>query len=207
MTSGLLGKKIGMSQIFTSEGQLIPVTVLEIGPCSVSQVKTVEKDGYSSVQLSYEEIAERKLSKAELSHLSSKNISPKKYLKEFPLSNGEQLEEGKVLKVTDVFQMSDKVKVSAISKGKGFQGVVKKHGFHGGPSRHGSRHHRHPGSIGACATPSRVFKGVKLPGRMGGGKVTVKNLKVIKIVEEENILMVSGSVPGHAKTILTIEKL
>ncbi|MCB1191000.1 MAG: 50S ribosomal protein L3 [Leptospiraceae bacterium] len=207
MTKGLIGKKIGMSQVYSEDGRLIPVTILEIGPCSVSQVRTKEKDGYTAVQLAYGDVKESKLSKAEFSHLSSKSISPKRYLQEFALEGEGLPEEGSLLKITDIFKTKDVVKVSAISKGKGFQGVIKRHGFHGGPGKHGSRNHRHPGSIGACSTPSRVFKGVKLPGRMGGGKATIINLKIIKILEKENILMVSGSVPGNAKGILTIEKI
>ena len=206
MAKGLIGKKIGMSQVFDEEGNVTPVTVLQIGPCHVSQVKTAEKDGYEAVQLAFGDEKVHRTTKPEIKHLEKNGISPKKYLKEFR-GFGEMPDAGTELKVSDVFGVSDKIKVTGVSKGKGFQGVIKRHGFAGGPETHGSRSHRSPGSIGACATPSRVFKGIKLPGRMGGDKVTVRNLKVVKLIPEQNLMLVSGAVPGPENTIITVEKI
>ncbi len=206
MTKGLIGRKLGMSHIYADNGNMIPVTVLEVGPCFVSQVKTVEKDGYVSVQLSYGKVKETQITKPEKSHLAKNNLEPMRYLKEFQV-DGDVPEAGLEIKIADIFKNDDVVKITGISKGKGNQGVVKRHGFAGGPGAHGSRFHRHPGSMGANSTPSRVFKGMKLPGRMGGAKSTIKNLKVVKIFEDKNILLVSGSIPGPEKSIVTIEKL
>lgn len=206
MTKGLIGKKLGMSHIYADNGNMIPVTVIEVGPCFVSQVKTVETDGYSAVQLAFGNTRETQLTKPEVSHLAKNNISPKRYLKEFELT-GDAPAAGSEIKIADIFKDNDVVKVTGISKGKGFQGVVKRHGHAGGPAGHGSRFHRHPGSMGANSTPSRVFKGVKLPGRTGSLKTSIKNLKVVKVYEDKNILLVSGSVPGPEKSIITIEKL
>ncbi len=206
MTKGLIGKKLGMSHIYADNGNMIPVTVIEVGPCFVSQVKTVETDGYSAVQLAFGNTRETQLTKPEVSHLAKNNISPKRYLKEFELT-GDAPAAGSEIKIADIFKDNDVVKVTGISKGKGFQGVVKRHGHAGGPAGHGSRFHRHPGSMGANSTPSRVFKGVKLPGRTGSLKTSIKNLKVVKVYEDKNIILVSGSVPGPEKSIITIEKL
>lgn len=206
MTKGLIGKKLGMSHVYADNGNMIPVTVIEVGPCFVSQVKTVETDGYSAVQLAFGNTKETQLSKPEVSHLAKNNISPKRYLKEFELT-GDAPSAGSEIKIADIFKDNDIVKVTGISKGKGYQGVVKRHGHSGGPAAHGSRFHRHPGSMGANSTPSRVFKGVKLPGRAGSLKTSIKNLKIVKVYEDKNILLVSGSVPGPEKSIITIEKL
>ena len=206
MTKGLIGKKLGMSHVYADNGNMIPVTVIEVGPCFVSQVKTVETDGYSAVQLAFGNTKETQLSKPEVSHLAKNNISPKRYLKEFELT-GDAPSAGSEIKIADIFKDNDIVKVTGISKGKGFQGVVKRYGHRGGPAAHGSRFHRHPGSMGANSTPSRVFKGVKLPGRTGSLKTSIKNLKIVKVYEDKNILLVSGSVPGPEKSIITIEKL
>lgn len=206
MTKGLIGKKLGMSHIYADNGNMIPVTVIEVGPCYVSQIKTVESDGYSAVQLAFGNARETQLSKAEVTHLAKNNISPKRYLKEFALT-GDAPAAGSEIKIADIFKDNDRVKVTGISKGKGYQGVVKRHGHSGGPAAHGSRFHRHPGSMGANSTPSRVFKGVKLPGRTGSIKTSIKNLKVVKVYEDKNILLVSGSIPGPEKSIITIEKL
>lgn len=195
-----------MSQVFDENGKLIPVTILEVGPCFVSQLKTQEKDGYSAVQLAYGEVRKTQISKAELSHLEKKEIQPSRYLKEFKF-DGDAPGAGTRLEAKDIFTINDTVKVSSVSKGKGFQGVVKRYGHRGGPASHGSRHHRLPGSIGACATPSRVFKGTRLPGRMGGNKTTIRNLSIVKIIEEKNLIMVSGSIPGSNQSIITIEKI
>jgi large subunit ribosomal protein L3 len=206
MTKGLIGRKLGMSHIYSDNGNMIPVTVLEVGPCFVSQVKTSEKDGYAAVQLAFGTVKETKLTKPEKAHLAKNNIAPMRYLKEFKV-DGETPTAGSEIKISDIFKDNDTVKVTGISKGKGFQGVVKRHGHGGGPAAHGSRFHRHPGSMGANSTPSRVFKGVKLPGRTGGAKTSIKNLKVVKVFEDKNILLVTGSVPGPEKSIITIEKI
>ncbi len=206
MTKGLIGKKIGMSHIYSENGDVIPVTVLEVGPCSVSQIKVPEKDGYYAVQLAYGDVKETRISKPEKMHLAKNGISPKKYLKEFKL-DGEPPALGATVSISDVFKELDDVKVTGITKGKGFQGVVKRHGHHGGPATHGSRFHNHPGSMGAGTTPARIFKGVKLPGRTGGQKQSVKKLKILKIIQDKNLLIVSGSVPGNNMGIITIEKV
>ena len=206
MSNGLIGRKVGMSQVFDENGVLKPVTVLEVGPCFVSQLKTQEKDGYSAVQMSFGEVRKTQLSKAEVNHLEKNKIQPNRFLKEFKF-DGDAPNPGDSIQAQDIIAVNDKVKVSSVSKGKGFQGVVKRYGHRGGPASHGSRHHRLPGSIGACATPSRVFKGTRLPGRTGGKKTTVINLSIVKIVEEKNLIMVSGSVPGSNQSIITVEKI
>jgi len=206
MTRGLIGRKIGMSHVYADNGDVIPVTVLEVGPCSVSQVKTPEKDGYMSIQLAYGDVKESALSKPEKIHLQKNGIPPKRHLKEFKVE-GEAPALGSTINILDVFKELDSVKVSGISKGKGFQGVVKRHGHHGGPAAHGSRFHKHPGSSGAGTTPARIFKGMKYPGRTGSEAKTVKNLKIIKILQDKNILLVSGSIPGQNKSLITIEKI
>jgi len=206
MTRGLIGRKIGMSHVYADNGDVIPVTVLEVGPCSVSQVKTPEKDGYLSIQLAYGDVKESALSKPEKNHLQKNGISPKRHLKEFKIE-GDAPAVGSTINILDVFKELDTVKVSGITKGKGFQGVVKRHGHHGGPSAHGSRFHKHPGSSGAGTTPARIFKGMKYPGRTGTDNKTVKNLKIIKILQDKNLLLVSGCIPGHNKSLVTIEKI
>ncbi|EQA44123.1 50S ribosomal protein L3 [Leptospira broomii serovar Hurstbridge str. 5399] len=206
MAKGLIGKKIGMSQIFDEQGNIIPVTVLEVGPCAVSQVKSVAKDGYEAIQLAFQDDKEKHLSKAQTGHLAKAGLSAKRVLKEFR-DFGDQPAAGAELKAQDVFAVADIVKVTGTSKGKGFQGVIKRYGHHGGPGAHGSRFHRHPGSMGSNTTPGRVFKGRKLPGRTGSDTKTVLNLKVVRIHEAENLVFVSGSVPGPANTIVTIEKI
>jgi large subunit ribosomal protein L3 len=206
MTRGLIGRKIGMSHVYSETGDVIPVTVLEVGPCSVSQVKTPDRDGYLSIQLAYGDVKESKLSKPERLHLAKNGIPPKRYLKEFKIE-GDAPSIGSTVSILDVFKELDTVKVTGISKGKGFQGVVKKHGHHGGPGAHGSRFHKHPGSSGAGTTPARIFKGTKYPGRTGSDQRTVKNLKIIKILQDENLLLVSGSVPGNNRSLISIEKI
>ncbi|MCE9500848.1 MAG: 50S ribosomal protein L3 [Leptospira sp.] len=205
MTKGLIGKKIGMTQVFSENGNMIPVTVLRVGPCNVSQIKENARDGYSSVQLSFGDVKPASLSKAEVAHLAKNNISAKRFLKEFQF-DGDSPALGSEIKAGEVFKISDKVKVTGVSKGKGFQGVIKRYGHRGGPMAHGSRHHRAPGSIGACATPSRVFKGVKMPGRHGSAKTSITNLKIVRILENENLVYVSGSIPGSDESLVTIEK-
>lgn len=206
MTRGLIGRKIGMSRVYKDNGDMVPVTVIEVGPCSVSQVKTPEKDGYYAVQLAYGDVKEKNLTKPEVEHLKKNGITPKRHLKEFRLE-GDAPSIGSTINIADVFKELDDIKVTGTTKGKGFQGVVKKYGFHGGPQAHGSRFHRHPGSSGANSTPSRIFKGVKRPGRMGAIQKSVKTLKIMKIFINENIILVSGSVPGSNKSLVTIEKV
>jgi large subunit ribosomal protein L3 len=193
MTNGLLGKKLGMTQIYDAEGRLIPVTVIEAGPCRVSAVRTRDQQGYEAVQLTFEEVPERKLTKAELGHLKKQQIPASRHLREFKKLGDAQV--GQVLKA-DLFQKGEWVDVEGISKGKGFQGVMKRHNYRGGPETHGSMFHRAPGSIGSSSYPSRVWKGKTLPGHMGSERVTIQRLKVIEARPDENLLFVSGAVPG-----------
>jgi large subunit ribosomal protein L3 len=195
MAKGIVGRKLGMTQVFDEEtGAVTPVTVIAAGPCPVVQVKTNEVDGYESVQLAFEPVAERKLTKPELGHLARFGVGPHRRLVEFrgPIDGGVVGESVTV----EVFQPGDAVKVSGIGIGKGFQGTIRRHNFSSGPRGHGSHNIRKPGSVGASATPSRVFKGVKLPGRMGGKRVTQVGLHVHDIDVENNLLLVKGSVPG-----------
>ena len=206
MIKGLIGKKIGMTQIFDSEGRVVPVTVVEAGPCVVTQIKTPEKDGYSAVQLGLiEKKAPRKLSQAEKGHLGKNNIAPLRHLKEFKLENGEKLNVGDTVPVT-TFEPNELLTITGITRGRGFQGVIKRHGFGGGRATHGSNFKRAPGSIGMCATPSRVFPGKKMPGHMGAKNVTVKNLEVVRVIEDKNLILVKGAVPGAKGTLLTLKK-
>ncbi len=202
MTNGLLGKKLGMTQVF-DESRFTPVTVIEAGPCRVITVKTKEKDGYEAVQLSFGEVKERKLSKAELGHLQKKQAPASRVLREFK-KDGE-VTEGQSITVS-MFKKGDWVDVIGISKGKGFQGVVKRHHYAGGPESHGSMFHRAPGSIGASSFPSRVWKGKSLPGHMGSERVTTQRLKVIESRPDEHLLFVRGAVPGAANGIVVIRK-
>ena len=202
--SGLIGKKIGMTSIFDANGKNIPCTIVEVGPCVVTQVKTVEKDGYAAVQLGYGEKKERLTNKALLGHFKNANTSPKKKLIEFKDINAAI---GDAVTI-DIFEEGDSISISGTSKGKGFQGVVKRHNFAGvGGQTHGQHNRgRAPGSLGACSTPSRVFKGMRMAGRMGGDKVKVDNLILLKVLKERNILVLSGSVPGAKGSYVIIEK-
>ena len=204
MKKGLIGKKIGMTQIFNEEGKVIPVTVIEAGPCVVSQVKTEETDGYNSIQLGFGAIKESKVNKPERGHFIKANIAPARYLREFRVDSIEDVKVGDELKA-DIFMAGDKIDIQGTSKGKGFQGVIKRHGQHRGPMGHGSMYHRRPGSMGSTSTPGRVFKGKKLPGHMGAGTVTIQNLEVIKVDLDKNIILVKGSVPGAKGSILKIK--
>ena len=204
MKKGLIGKKVGMTQIFNEEGKVIPVTVIEATPCTVTQIKTVEQDGYQAVQLGFGDVKESKLNKPRLGHLSKNKIAPKKYLREFRLDSVEGMKVGDELKA-DVFAVGDKVDVQGTSKGKGFQGVIKRHGQSRGPMGHGSMYHRRPGSMGPTSTPGRVFPGKKLPGHMGSVTVTIQNLEVIKVDLDKNVILVKGSVPGAKGSILKIK--
>ena len=202
MTNGLLGKKLGMTQMLDG-ARLAPVTVIEAGPCRVVMVKTKERDGYEAVQLSLGEVKDRKLSKAELGHLKKHEAPASRILKEFKKDGDVAV--GQVIKA-DLFKKGDWVDVIGVSKGKGFQGVVKRHHYSGGPESHGSMFHRAPGSIGASSFPSRVWKGKTLPGHMGAERVTTQRLKVIESRPDENLLFVSGAVPGAANGLLVVRK-
>ena len=204
--SGLIGKKIGMTSIFDDNGKNIPCTVIEAGPCIVTQVRTEEVDGYNALQLGFDDKAEKRANKAELGHVKKAGTSPKKKVVEFRDFEGEY-KLGDTLGV-DLFTEGEFVDVAATSKGKGFQGVVKRHGFGGvGQATHGQHNRlRAPGSIGAASYPSRVFKGMRMAGRMGGETVKVQNLRVVKVVPEKNLLVVKGCIPGHKNAYVTIEK-
>ncbi|HHJ00750.1 MAG TPA: 50S ribosomal protein L3 [Candidatus Aerophobetes bacterium] len=204
MMKAILGKKLGMTQVFDGD-ELVPVTVIEAKSCVIVQKKTKEKDGYTAVQLGLEELPEDKVNKPLLGHFKKSEIAPRRYLKEIRTEDVDQLKVGEEIKV-DVFNKGDLVNVTGISKGKGFQGVVKRYGFKGGPASHGAKQwHRRPGSIGASSDPSRVFKGKKMPGRMGARKVTVRNLEVMGVEKEQSLLLVKGSVPGKRGSLLVIK--
>lgn len=204
MQKAILGKKLGMTQIFTEDGLMVPVTVVEAGPCVVTQVKTKEKDGYQALQVGFNDIREKLVNKPEKGHFDKGNTSYKRYLREFKLDNVEEYKVGSELKA-DIFSIGDKVDVSGISKGKGFAGTIKRWNQHRGPMAHGSRYHRRPGSMGPSASPGRVLKTKKLPGRMGSDKITVSNLEVIKVDAERNLLLIKGALPGSKGTLLTIK--
>ncbi len=195
MLKGLLGRKLGMTRIFTDEGLWINVTLLEAGPCTIVQRKTADHDGYEAVQVGFGDVREKRCTKPVLSHFKKAGVSPKRVLREFRIDAASELKPGDEVR-TDIFKAGDHVDVCGVSKGKGFQGVMKRHGFGGGPGGHGSNFHRAPGSIGASADPSEVIKGKKLPGQMGNEKVTVQNLQVVDVVPEKNLLVVRGAVPG-----------
>ena len=203
MEKAIIGRKIGMSQIFDEAGKVIPVTVIEAGPCVVVQKKTEEKDGYNAVQLGFQDVAERKLSKPEQGHLKQAEGPMKKVLKEFKLNKSAEMNVGDEIKA-DTFAKGDHIDVTGISKGKGFQGRIKRWGQRRGPMTHGSHFQRHPGSIGQCAYPARVLKGVKMAGHMGNERVTVKNLSVVRIDAEQNLILVKGAVPGAKNGLVAI---
>ena len=200
----LIGKKVGMTQIFDDKGRVVPVTVIEAGPCVVAQVKSVETDGYNAIQLGFEDIKESKINKPEKGHFAKANIVPKKHLREFRVESVEGVTVGTEWTVTE-FAEGDKLDIQGTSKGKGFQGVIKRHGQHRGPMGHGSMYHRRPGSMGPTSTPGRVFKGKKLPGHMGKVTVTIQNLDVIKVDADKNVVLVKGSVPGPKGAILKLK--
>jgi large subunit ribosomal protein L3 len=201
MITTILGRKLGMTQVWSDDDRLLPVTVIEAGPCVVTQVKTEKRDGYRAVQIGFGDV--KKVNKPMQGHFAKAKTEAKKYLTEIRLGDGDQFRAGQKITVETLAQ-AKAVHVTGVSKGKGFAGVMKRHNFKGGPGGHGSHFHRAPGSIGQCATPSRVFKGMKLPGHMGSETVTVKNLEVIKIDPEQNLLIVKGAVPGGKGALLTI---
>ncbi len=201
---GILGKKLGMTQIFTEEGIVVPVTVVEAGPNVVTQVKTVEKDGYNAIQVGFEDDKEKSLNKPQKGHLAAANVL-KKHLKEFRVDAVEEFTVGQEIKA-DLFAAGENIDVTGTSKGKGFQGPIKRHGQSRGPESHGSRYHRRPGSMGACSFPGRVFKNKKLAGHMGSVKVTVQNLEVVKVDADKNLILVKGAIPGPKGSMVTIKE-
>ena len=221
MKKAILATKVGMTQIFNEDGSLIPVTVLQAGPCVVTQIKTVENDGYSAVQVGFvdkkdkivnkdkagkkEVIHRNGTTKAEKGHFEKAGVSSKRFVREFKFENADEYALAQEIKA-DIFAEGDKIDATATSKGKGFQGAIKRHGQHRGPMAHGSKFHRHQGSNGACSSPSKVFKGKGMPGHMGSVKVTVQNLEVVRVDAENNLLLVKGSVPGPKKSLVTIKE-
>ncbi len=221
MKKAILATKVGMTQVFNEDGLLTPVTVLQAGPVFVTQVKTKENDGYEAVQVGFvdkkervvnkdasgrKEVAHRHgVTKAEMGHFKKAGVAGKRYVKEFLFENSAEYKLGDEIKA-DIFEISDKVDVTAISKGKGFQGAIKRHGQSRGPMAHGSKFHRHAGSNGACSSPSKVFKGKKMPGHMGSRKVTVQNLEIVRVDAENNLLLVKGAVPGSKKALVTVKE-
>ncbi|MGE4282951.1 MAG: 50S ribosomal protein L3 [Clostridia bacterium] len=206
MEKAILGKKIGMTQLFDEEGKVIPVTVIEAGPCPVVQKKTIDNDGYTAVQVGFSSKKEKKVNKPEKGHFDKAKVEYKRYLKEFKLSNADALNVGDVIKA-DVFAEGEKVDVTGTSKGKGFAGTVKRWGTHRGPMTHGSGYHRGPGSMGANSDPSRVFKGKKLAGHMGVEKVTIQNLDVVKVDAEKNLILVRGAIPGPKGGLVIVRNM
>lgn len=221
MKKAILATKVGMTQIFNEDGTLTPVTVLEAGPCVVTQIETVENDGYEAVQVGFvdkknrivnkdkggkKEIVHRHgATKAEQGHFAKAGVSSKRFIREFKFENAGEYELGQEIKA-DIFAAGDKIDATAISKGKGFQGAIKRHGQHRGPMTHGSKFHRHAGSNGAASDPSKVFKGKKMPGQMGNKRITIQNLEVVRVDAENNLLLIKGSVPGPKKSLVTIKE-
>ena len=221
MKKAILATKVGMTQIFNADGVLVPVTVLQAGPCVVTQIKTVDNDGYSAVQVGFVDKKEKTVNKdangkkeirnrhgvnkAQMGHFAKAGVSGKRFVREFKFENADEYKLADEIKA-DIFAEGDKVDVTAISKGKGFQGAIKRLGQHRGPMAHGSKYHRHAGSNGACSDPSKVFKGKHMPGHMGSKKITVQNLVVVRVDAENNLLLVKGSVPGPKKSLVTIKE-
>ena len=221
MKKAILATKVGMTQIFNEDGTLTPVTVLQAGPCAVTQIKTVENDGYSAVQVGFVDKKERIVNKdkggkrevihrhgankAQKGHFDKAGVSCKRFIREFKLENADEYTLGSEIKA-DIFEAGDRVDATAISKGKGFQGAIKRHGQHRGPMTHGSKFHRHQGSNGACSSPSKVFKGKGMPGHMGCVRVTVQNLTVVRVDADKNLILVKGAVPGPRKALVTVKE-
>ena len=203
MKKAILAKKVGMTQIFNEAGELVPVTVLQAGPCVVTQVKNVENDGYAAVQVGFEDIREKLVNKPVKGMFDKAGVSYKRFVRELKLE-GEYAVKDEIK--ADVFEAGDKIDATAIAKGKGFQGAIKRHGQSRGPMAHGSKYHRHAGSNGACSSPSKVFKGKKMPGHMGGKIVTTQNLEIVRVDAEKNLLLVKGAVPGPKKALVTIKE-
>jgi len=206
MAKGMLGRKVGMARVFDEKGRQVPVTVVSCGPCYVSAIRTTERDGYNAVQIAYGETLEKRLSKAEVGHLKKGNLGPMSHLKEYRNMSADGLSVGAELSVS-IFETGDVVNVIGQSKGKGFQGVMRRYGFGGGRSTHGSKFHRAPGSLGPGTDPGRVFKGKKMPGQTGAVRITVRNLQVVGVDEANQLLFVSGAIPGPVKGLVSIEGL
>ena len=204
MTKGILGKKVGMTQYFTEAGELIPVTVVEVTPNVALQLKTIENDGYEAVQLGFDDLREVLSNRPAKGHVAKANATPKRFIREFNNVELSEYEVGQEITV-DVFKAGDIVDVTGTSKGKGFQGAIKRHGQSRGPMAHGSRYHRRPGSMGGASFPSRVFKGKALPGQMGGDRITIQNLEVVKVDAERNVILIKGNVPGSKKSLVEIK--
>ena len=205
MKKAILATKVGMTQIFNEDGVLVPVTVLQAGPCVVTQVKTEENDGYKAVQVGFVDKREKLVSKPVKGHFDKAGVAYKRFVREFRLDNAEEYSVKDEIKA-DIFAAGDKIDATAVSKGKGFQGAIKRHGQSRGQMAHGSKYHRHAGSNGACSDPSKVFKGKKMPGHMGSKRVTVQNLEVVKVDAENNLILVKGAVPGPKKSLVTIKE-
>ena len=205
MKKAILTTKVGMTQVFSEDGVLTPVTVLQAGPCVVTQVKTVENDGYSAVQVGFGDIREKLVNKPKKGHFAKAGVTAKRFLKEFRLEDAESYTLGQEIKA-DVFAAGDKVDATAKSKGKGFHGAIKRHGQSRGPMAHGSKYHRHAGSNGSATTPGRVFKGKHMPGHMGAVRVTVQNLEVVSVDAEKNLILVKGAVPGPKKSLVMLKE-
>ena len=205
MKKAILATKVGMTQIFNADGVLVPVTVLQAGPCVVTQVKTEENDGYKAVQVGFVDKREKLVNKPQKGHFDKAGVSYKRFVRELRLENAEEYSVKDEIKA-DIFAEGDKIDATAVSKGKGFQGAIKRHGQSRGPMAHGSKYHRHAGSNGACSDPSKVFKGKRMPGHMGHKQVTVQNLEIVKIDADNNLILVKGAVPGPKKSLVTIKE-
>lgn len=205
MKKAILATKVGMTQIFNADGVLTPVTVLQAGPCVVTQIKTEENDGYKAVQVGFTDKREKLVNKPLRGHFDKAGVSYKRYVREFRFDNAEEYSVKDEIKA-DIFAEGDKIDATAISKGKGFQGAIKRHGQSRGPMTHGSKYHRHAGSNGACSDPSKVFKGKKMPGHMGHRRVTVQNLEIVKVDTDNNLILVKGAVPGPKKSLVTLKE-
>ena len=205
MKKAILATKVGMTQIFDENGVLIPVTVLQAGPCVVTQVKTVDNDGYKAVQVGFVDKREKLVNKPVKGHFDKAGVSYKRYVRELKLENAEEYSVKDEIKA-DIFAAGDKIDATAISKGKGFQGAIKRYGQHRGPMAHGSKFHRHQGSNGSATTPGRVFKGKGMPGQMGNKQITIQNLEVVKVDTENNLLLIKGAVPGPKKSLVTVKE-
>ena len=205
MKKAILTTKVGMTQIFNEDGVLTPVTVLQAGPCVVTQVKTEENDGYSAVQVGFVDKKEKGINKPQKGHFDKAGVAPKRFVREFRFENAEEYTVGQEIKA-DIFAAGDKIDATATSKGKGYAGGIKRHGLKSGPSAHGSKYHRHAGSNGMASDPSKVFKGKKMSGQMGAERVTIQNLEIVKVEADQNIILVKGAVPGPKKSLVMLKE-
>jgi large subunit ribosomal protein L3 len=203
---GLIGQKLGMTSLFSNTGEQIPVTVVNAGPCVVTQIKTVATDGYNCIQVGFGEKKEKNINKPLKGHFEKSGGGKYRELKEFRINDPDSFKLGQAIKINDIFEIGEKIKITGKTKGRGFSGVIKRHGFHGGKKTHGSMSHRIPGSIGCSATPGRVIKGKKLPGQYGNKQKTVKNMEIIDIRSDNNLILIKGSIPGHNKGLIELYK-